>query len=59
VSEQPSGNEDQVPGGDLAGNEEGASSDGDTGPKGAGNDPKPGNEDDDGLGDAALQLPAD
>lgn len=54
VSEQPS--EEQVPGGGLSGNEEGASSDGDTGPKGASNDPKPGNEE---PGSAATDDPGD
>ena len=34
MTEQP--DDEQVPGGDLAGNEEGASSDGDSGPQGAG-----------------------
>lgn len=34
MTEQPS--DDQIPGGTLEGNEEGASSDGDSGPQGAG-----------------------
>jgi hypothetical protein len=34
---------DHVPGWNLSGNEPGASCDGDTGPQGAHNDPKPGN----------------
>ncbi len=44
MSESPnqSAGED-VPGGSLEGNETGASSDGDSGPQGAKNDPKPGN----------------
>jgi hypothetical protein len=44
MSEQPEEKADeQVPGGGLDGNEEGASSDGDSGNEGAHNDPKPGN----------------
>jgi hypothetical protein len=45
MSESPnqSAGED-VPGGSLEGNETGASSDGDSGPQGAKNDPKPGNQ---------------
>jgi hypothetical protein len=36
MSEHPRNDDEQVPGGDLAGNEDGASSDGDSGPEGAG-----------------------
>lgn len=38
---------------EMQGNEAGASSDGDTGPEGAHNDPKPGNEDADEEADGA------
>ena len=40
---------EHVPGWNLSGNEPGASCDGDTGPQGAHNDPKPGNHPELGL----------
>lgn len=56
MSEQPhtGGDEqDDVSMLEMQGNEAGASSDGDTGPEGAHNDPKPGNEDADEEADGA------
>lgn len=47
---------EHVPGWNLSGNEPGASCDGDTGPQGAHNDPKPGNHPELGLPPAAARV---
>ena len=47
---------EHVPGWNLSGNEPGASCDGDTGPQGAHNDPKPGNHPELGLLPGAARV---
>ena len=49
--------QDHVPGWNLAGNEPGASCDGDSGPQGAHNDPKPGNHPELPVRDAERPAP--
>jgi hypothetical protein len=53
MSDQPTGDTNTRSMLDLEGNEQGASSDGDTGPEGAHNAPKPGNHPEQSAGDDA------